>query len=415
MATTTRLNLPLMVEAEAQKHIQHNEAMMLAEALLAPVINHTLTAPPVSPAEGDSYAVASPATGAWLGQEGALAYLSNGGWAFIPGIEGLTLPSAVDGIAFIQFKAGAWGIADTGGAVVGLSPILNHTLADPPLAPAEGDSYVIASPATGAWLGQEDALAKFTFGAWEFTAPFEGLSAASALASVAFLQYTGGAWGVVNTGGGGAGLSPIIDHTLPAPPAVPAEGDSYIVAPPATGDWLGQENALAVFKLGAWEFTAPVDGLVVASADVDILLLQYVAVVWMAVPPIPSLAGNASLVLAVNAAGTGIEWVDPALIVLVDVAAANKDLFGADMGNRIIQMDFATANTVTIQVVQGSDALPGQSVTVRQKGVGLTTIVPGAFVTVESAGDAVDFRAQFSVATLVYLGSQKWALFGDVV
>ena len=50
------------------------------------------------------------------------------------------------------------------------------------------------------------------------------------------------------------------DKDLTAPPGSPSEGDRYIVASPATGDWLGKENNIAVFTSGAWLFVSPNEG-----------------------------------------------------------------------------------------------------------------------------------------------------------
>lgn len=41
-------------------------------------------------------------------------------------------------------------------------------LFDEPGGEAEGDAYMVSSPATGAWLGQEYNLAYYLNGAWEF-------------------------------------------------------------------------------------------------------------------------------------------------------------------------------------------------------------------------------------------------------
>ncbi len=49
----------------------------------------------------------------------------------------------------------------------------------------------------------------------------------------------------------------VIDTDLTVPPAGPAEGDRYIVAATATGDWAGQEDRVAVFEGGAWDFRTP--------------------------------------------------------------------------------------------------------------------------------------------------------------
>lgn len=45
-------------------------------------------------------------------------------------------------------------------------------------------------------------------------------------------------------------------RALSAPPATPAEGERYIVAPAATGAWAGAEGKVAAFVDGAWAFFA---------------------------------------------------------------------------------------------------------------------------------------------------------------
>ncbi|WP_375197372.1 DUF2793 domain-containing protein [Sphingobium sp.] len=51
------------------------------------------------------------------------------------------------------------------------------------------------------------------------------------------------------------------------PPASPAIGCCWIVAPGATGDWEGQDGALACWTAGGWRFAAPRAGLAIAVAD----------------------------------------------------------------------------------------------------------------------------------------------------
>lgn len=66
-------------------------------------------------------------------------------------------------------------------------------LADPPPTPGEGDRYLVASSATGAWAGQDGTVAAFQDGAWAFYAPVAGwriyLEDEDAL-----LAYDGAAW-----------------------------------------------------------------------------------------------------------------------------------------------------------------------------------------------------------------------------
>ncbi len=44
---------------------------------------------------------------------------------------------------------------------------------------------------------------------------------------------------------------------LGSPPASPVEGDAHIVAAGAVGEWAGQDNNVAVFLNGGWDFIQP--------------------------------------------------------------------------------------------------------------------------------------------------------------
>ena len=46
-----------------------------------------------------------------------------------------------------------------------------------------------------------------------------------------------------------------------APPAVPAEGGTWLVASGASGTWTGEDGKLAAFQSGTWLFVAPHDGV----------------------------------------------------------------------------------------------------------------------------------------------------------
>ena len=48
--TTTHLGLPYLLAAQAQKHVTHNEALRLLDAMVQlSVLDRTRTAPPASP------------------------------------------------------------------------------------------------------------------------------------------------------------------------------------------------------------------------------------------------------------------------------------------------------------------------------------------------------------------------------
>lgn len=80
---TPKLALPLLLAAQAQKHVTHNEALLRLDATAQiAVLDRTLTAPPVSPGDGDAYLVATGATGDWVGRDGSLAVWASG-WRFV--------------------------------------------------------------------------------------------------------------------------------------------------------------------------------------------------------------------------------------------------------------------------------------------------------------------------------------------
>lgn len=64
----------------------------------------------------------------------------------------------------------------------------------------------------------------------------------------------------------------VINRTTSVPPGSPSEGHAYIVAAGATGAWVGQENNIAAWVLGAWIFFAPRPGWIVYDEALTIHL-----------------------------------------------------------------------------------------------------------------------------------------------
>jgi len=82
-------------------------------------------------------------------------------------------------------------------------PVINNVLTTPPVSPADGDTYIVPSGATGAWLNQAPRIARFSEEAnsWQFTLPTngerrlvtEGVNAGNTY------QFSGGSWVLVDT------------------------------------------------------------------------------------------------------------------------------------------------------------------------------------------------------------------------
>jgi hypothetical protein len=107
MSTTPHLGLPLIAAAQAQKHVTHNEALIVLDALAQlAVVSASLTAPPATPAQGDRYIVAAAATGVWAGQSGKIAAFYDGAWRFFTPESGWTAFNQATG-SLIQWTGSA--------------------------------------------------------------------------------------------------------------------------------------------------------------------------------------------------------------------------------------------------------------------------------------------------------------------
>lgn len=81
---------------------------------------------------------------------------------------------------------------------------------------------------------------------------------------------------------------------------------------------------------------------------------------------------------------------------------------------KLIEMNVATANTLTIPIASTSFLPVGAKIDVTQYGAGQTQIVAASGVTLYSAGGATKLRLQYSGATLVQADLNVWYLFGDI-
>lgn len=108
MSETPLLGLPLLDAAQAQKHVTHNEALLLLDAALhLAVASRSVATPPGAPAEGDRYLIAAAATGTWATHDGELAFREQGVWRFATPRTGWRL-WVVDESKFLIFDGAVW-------------------------------------------------------------------------------------------------------------------------------------------------------------------------------------------------------------------------------------------------------------------------------------------------------------------
>lgn len=125
---TSRWALPQLFAGQAQKEVFHNEALARIDMLLhGHAESADLALPPASPTAGQCWIVAAGASGAWSGQEGAVACWTEGGWRFVEPRAGLSLWVADRGHA-MEHGGAAWqdaalrgdGLYVSGARVVGV-------------------------------------------------------------------------------------------------------------------------------------------------------------------------------------------------------------------------------------------------------------------------------------------------------
>jgi len=107
--TSLILSLPYILPSQAQKHVTHNEALRLLDVLVQTVVaDRTRAEPPAAPVTGDSHIVADDATGAWAGQDGAIATFDGLEWQFLTPRAGWSTQILAEDRAVV-FDGTQWG------------------------------------------------------------------------------------------------------------------------------------------------------------------------------------------------------------------------------------------------------------------------------------------------------------------
>lgn len=104
------LAAPELVEGQAVPDVTVNEMFRYSEqgARWFAFLDRDLSTPPGSPADGDTYLVASSATGAWSGHDGEIAFYMSTAWNFISPQAGFAGRVDDEGV-LIAFDGTDWG------------------------------------------------------------------------------------------------------------------------------------------------------------------------------------------------------------------------------------------------------------------------------------------------------------------
>ncbi|MEM1284681.1 MAG: DUF2793 domain-containing protein [Pseudomonadota bacterium] len=106
--TSPRLALPLIIASQAQKHLTHNEALVLLETLVQPVVQDMAAlTPPAAPEPADCVVVGGGATDGFAGEDGKIAAFIADAWHFFTPKAGWSVVLADNGQPFV-FGSSGW-------------------------------------------------------------------------------------------------------------------------------------------------------------------------------------------------------------------------------------------------------------------------------------------------------------------
>jgi hypothetical protein len=130
MTDTLHLGLPLIAADQAQKHVTHNEAIVLVDLLAQlAVLDRDLDAPPAGAAEGGRWIVGAAPTGPWAGRAGQIAMRLDGAWIFrAPGPGWIAY--VIDEGTLVAWTGSAWSAASLPSALQNLTRLGIGTDAD---------------------------------------------------------------------------------------------------------------------------------------------------------------------------------------------------------------------------------------------------------------------------------------------
>ncbi len=108
MNQTSKLQLPYILTAQAQKEVTHNDALNLLDMFTRPVVQEVnVNTPPSSPTVGDCYIVGDAPTDDFIGQENSITCYTQNGWLFASAFKWLDVVNAADQTRYV-FDGSAW-------------------------------------------------------------------------------------------------------------------------------------------------------------------------------------------------------------------------------------------------------------------------------------------------------------------
>lgn len=458
MTTTTKLALELLQNSAANQILANLTFARINQLIQAGAVDKDLGNPPGSPADEALYIVGSPATGAWSGHAGNLAFwlAATSQWTFITPKEGF-LVHVNDEDVFYKYTGSAWVVFSSGGGMT--NPMT--TLGDIIIGGASGAPTRLALGANGLFLGiSAGAIAWLAAMTNPMTTAGDLIVGGASGAPTRLAKGSDGqalimsagnvAW--INAALGGTAGVPFMgamvnltsNTTLAAPPAQVtwaaaaydtasfwSAGSPTRLTVPAgvtrvrlfttlafdTGTFATVANTSLSFRkngndfigngFGAMASGYPNSVFTTISAVIPVVAGDYFEVRWNT-----SRAGTSTILSA--SCAFAIEAIPEGGLPVINDATVSRTLSLTD-ATKWLRMTNALATSVTVPPESSVNFPIGTEVTVQQAGAGLVTLVAGSGVTINrKSPKTLAFDGQYSVVRLKKTFSNTWIAWGDL-
>lgn len=189
-----------------------------------------------------------------------------------------------------------------------------------------------------------------------------------------------------------------------ASPTVPGLSDKVDITTTVNGHALSADVTVTASDVSAVPTTRTVNGQALSS-DVTISASDV-----SAVPTTRTVNGHA---LSSDVTLTASDVSAAPETLTQTTQTANYTLVAGD-ANALVELNSASAVTLTVPPNSSVAFTTGTTVVVRQYGAGQVTIAEGSGVTIRSRGSALKLYGQYSEATLTKRGTDEWVLSGDI-
>lgn len=124
-----------------------------------------------------------------------------------------------------------------------------------------------------------------------------------------------------------------------------------------------------------------------------------------------AVGSDGQVLTADSTATTGVAWVDPDLISKNSQTGTTYTLVAADSG-KIVEMNNASANTLTVPPNSSVAFDVGTQIVVVQQGAGTTTIATAGTPTLRSKDSNLDIDGQYASVALIKRDTDEWYVIG---